>query len=282
MRDKISLPILALLFLIILLQPLFADYITRTRKVSINWSKGRIISRGSSSIKIEPHGSPIDYHNNSSTSINRARADAYTLAREEAIVNIYEAIKEIRIDVGNTVRDLIKDNKYIQTRLSALIEYSISENEYPVDFFTTQCEIKLRMSDIIASIPFDFPFQNFPLRDDTPISTYYSGLIVDGRGLNIKPMLFPSIYNDNGLEIYGRYYIKSQFACNFGMVSYCYSEEEAFNDKRAGKNPYFTVALKEIKGCPVLSDKDARRIFSDKETINNLAECRVIFILDRG
>ncbi len=51
--------------------------------------------------------------------------------------------------------------------------------------------------------------------------------------------------------------------------------------RAAGGRPYYTVAVKELKGCPVLADRDIRKIFSSGETVGQLKRCRVIFIIDK-
>lgn len=275
--------VIILIFILLVSSPLSisADYVTHIGNCSINWTKGNIISMERSEMIVGEMGVPIDSNNRNIISINRARVNAYFNAREKAIINIIEVIKSIRINSKKLIKDLIRADRFTQRSLSMLILNSIIEKEYIHDFFTTHCKIMLKISDIIESLNYEFPSCNFPLRDDIPISTFYSGLIIDGRGLDIKPMIFPSIYSEDGLEIYGRFYVDSKYAIKHRMTSYCYTEDEALNIKRAGDHPYFTIALNAINGCPVISERDVRKIFSDKNTINNLKRCRVIFILDR-
>ena len=280
MKNNTFIIILAI-FILMPIFRLYADYITYKGKGSINWTKGYILSKGKSSIYIKENGEPVDYYNMNPTTLNRARMNAYKKAREGAILEMIDSLQSIRIDNDNSIRDLVLTDTFTQKKLSALAFNSISVKEYPGDFFTSFCEVKLKTGDIIASLPFDFPSYNYPTIENTPISTYYSGIIIDARGLDIKPMLFPSIYNTSGREIYGRLYINSQYACRYGMVTYCYSEGDALKNKNAGKHPFYTTAIYKKKGCPVLSNKDARKILSHNGTINNLKKCRVIFILNR-
>ena len=261
---------------------LFADYITRSSNSSINWSKGYITAEGNSSIKIGEKGNPYNKYKKNLISINRARIDSYLEAREGAIVKIIEVIKSLRIDSDTTLNSLIIDNKFTQKRLFEVLSNSLKIKEYPIDFYSSKCKVKIRISDIITSIPYNFPSHDFPVKDDTTLQTYYSSLIIDGRDSNIIPMLFPSIYNEDGLEIYGRIYVDNKYLSKNGMVSYCYTSEEALVNKRAGEYPYFTVSIKEIKGCPVLSENDTRKILSCKKTIENLKKCKVIIILNKN
>ncbi len=99
------------------------------------------------------------------------------------------------------------------------------------------------------------PAIELPVIDDSPLKTDYTGLIVDGRGLKLEPMLFPSIYDGDGVEIYGRTFIDSRFALKHGLASYCHTEDEARALGRAGDRPYYSVALKSMNACPVISER---------------------------
>lgn len=259
--------------------PIHADFIISLKESSINWTKGVVTAQGRSSIVIGEKGSPITYYDRTTTTINKARIESYQIARDRALGSIIQTIKSIRVDSDSTLADLIGSNQLTQKKISEAIMHLFKVKEYPVDFYSTQCEVKIRIGDLIASIPYEFPSHDFPVRYDTPITTSYSSLIIDGRDLEIKPMLFPSIFTEDGLEIYGRYFVDSRYAARNGLASYCYDEDEAVKLPRAGDRPYYTSALKSFKGCPVVSERDARRILSSKDTINNLKKCRVIIIL---
>jgi len=119
------------------------------------------------------------------------------------------------------------------------------------------------------------------MRSDIEISTLYTSLIIDTRGLGVKPMLLPVIYNESGLEIYSKDYFLASEALKHNAVSYVYNEKDAVKHRKAGRKPYFTSALKENNGSPVISDEDVKRLFSHKKNLDYLKKCRVIFIIDR-
>lgn len=248
---------------------------------AINWQKGYIKSTGTASIKVEEKGVPVDYNTGSTISINRARRDSYLQARDNAIEKIIGKLKSLRIDPENRIDDLLHRDKFTQRRLSDKMTTSLVIKEYPLDFYRSACELKLNFYDILTALPYNYPENDFPGYQSTPLSSYYSSLIIDARGLDVKPMLLPSVYNEDGLEIYGRHFIEAASLLDGGMISYCYDENEAMRNERAGDRPFFTVALKSLKSCPVISEKASRRILGDPETIINLKKCRVIFIIDR-
>jgi hypothetical protein len=256
-----------------------ADFIVTFEESLINWTKGKVTAQGRSSIVIGKKGLPVTYHSRMATTINKARMESYEIARDRALENIIKTIKSIRVDSDTMLINLISSNILTQKKISEAITHLITFKEYPIDFYSAQCEATIKIGDLIASIPYEFPSHEFPVQDDIPLKTNYSSLIIDGRDLGIQPMLFPSIYTEDGLEIYGRYFVDSRYAARNGLAAYCYNEDEAMEVNRAGDRPYYTTALKSFKGCPVISERDARRILSSNYTINNLKKCKVIIIL---
>jgi hypothetical protein len=281
MMRLIKLKNLFILFIFAVFSTSIAQEVSKD-KSQINWQKGYIVSRGSSRITFNDTGAPVDALTGRVTSLNKAREAAYMYAKEAAITNMAEAIKSLRVDPQNRFTDIMMNNTITQKIISDKINNSMTCKEYPTGFDSSVCEAKLNFGSIIASIPYDFPSNDFPVRAEIPIATPYSSIIIDSRGLDVKPMLFPAIYSDTGLEIYSRNFIDSSYVVRGGMVSYCYNENQAQIDSRAGEHPYFSVAMKSLNNCPVLLEKDVRRIFSSQTTIINLKKCKVIFIIDKG
>ncbi|MBN2403636.1 MAG: hypothetical protein JXN64_14760 [Spirochaetes bacterium] len=278
---RIKINSLIIIFIIIFINTSTADEIFLKEKSLIDWERGHIVSKGKARIIFNDAGKPVDNVTGKAKSLNKAREAAYLSAMEAAIINMAEAVQSLRIDPNNRFIDIMMNDTSVQKSISDKLNNFIMCKEYPSGFDSAICEAKLDFGTIIASLPYDFPSNDFPARAEIPISTPYSGLIIDCRGLEVKPMLFPAIYSDTGLEIYGRNYIDSSFAVKGGMASYCYTENQALTDRRAGEHPYLSVAMKSLNSCPVLLGKDVRRIFSSQITINNLKKCRVILIIDK-
>ena len=111
----------------------------------------------------------------------------------------------------------------------------------------------------------------------------FSGLIIDCRGLSVKPALSPRVLDEQGKEIYGSAYVSRQWAIKYGMVGYAKDVSAAAKQERMGKNPGKIKALKaqgENSTDIVLSDKDAADVRSAAENLKFLSECRVMFIID--
>ncbi|MCL2026482.1 MAG: hypothetical protein FWG92_06725 [Leptospirales bacterium] len=245
-----------------------------------DWNKNMAIAFGTAYMRIDYNGTPISMSSGSPLSITEARRETYETAKDIAMEKIVAIIKNIRIDQDNTLRNMLEQESFTRQRLASALA-KIKYEEFSTGFDSSSCRARLSFGNIISSLPFSFPEDGFPERMDVPIETKYTGLIIDARRLDVKSMLFPVIYNKNGLEIISRKNINGATAVKYGMVSYASNEKEARQNKRLGKHPLYATAIEENRNCPVLSEKDVRRIFSSPETLKAMRECRIVFIIDK-
>jgi len=257
------------------------DFTQKYRNTSINWTKEIIISDSTADIKVTGDGQPLNIHTGIPTSINRARQAAYVHAANNATEEMAMSVQHIIVDPYTTMRELVQRESFTQVRLAELLHKNARRRVYPSGFTTAHCRLSIPMGDLLQAIPYTFPGKEFPDISGDTIPTEYTGLIIDARGLGLKPMLLPSLYDDTGREIFGRQYINSPRAVEKGTVAYCYNEDDAMRHAKSGYRPFFTIATKTKNGCPVLSSEDAKKIYSSPVTRKNLKNCNVIIILNR-
>ncbi len=245
----------------------------------IDWKSCVVSSKASASFETNEKGIPIAPISETESTLSRARSQAYIRARERALENLAATIRKIRVDGEKTVADILGEKEEARSKLSDAIAHLVSFREKPEGFYTASCEASIRFGDIIVALSFDFPELEFPGRDDAKIRTDYTSLVIDARGLEIHPMLFPSVYTEHGFELYGPRFAKASRARKLGIASYCRSEDEAMAHRKAGTRPYHVAAIRALRGCPVIADRDARRILSSPATKENLKNCNVIIIL---
>ncbi len=248
---------------------------------AVDWCRGIVVSHVVSKVDIDRRGTPVHRESGSVVSLNRGRVNAYHRARDLALENIARLVREIRIDGDTMLSDLIEEDETAQRRIANVIATRVKVREFPTGFAESTCRAELKIGDILHAVPYAYPGDDFPVRTDNPIPTRYTSLVVDTRGLHVEPMILPSVYNENGLEVYGRNYVDIRYAGKYGIASYASTDDEAMKSRIAGDHPFYTVAIKELKGCPVISDRDIRKLFSSEETMGHLKKCRVIFIIDK-
>lgn len=105
----------------------------------------------------------------------------------------------------------------------------------------------------------------------------YTGLIVDCRGLGLKPVMSPVIKNANGEPIYGYKNLDSATVIANGMASYTTDLSKA---TRAGSNPLVVkaVGLDNHNGNPILSVADANRVLIENGATGFLDRTNVVFV----
>ncbi len=248
---------------------------------SADWVNGKITVSGQSSVITDLMGRPVDNETGEVISIAEGGARAFERAKDMAFVAAVAELRGLRIDNHTLFSDLVHEDPLVRQHLSELLDSHAKYREVYIDYLTRGCILEINTGDIIRAVNYNFPAREFPLRSDIEVSTLYTSLIIDTRGLGIKPMLFPVIYNESGLEVYSKDYIIAGEAVKHNTVSYVYNEKDAVNHRKAGRKPFFTTALRKSDGAPVVSDEDIKRVFSDKKNLDYLRRCRVIFIIDR-
>ena len=105
----------------------------------------------------------------------------------------------------------------------------------------------------------------------------FTGLIVDCRGLGLKPVMSPVIKNANGQPIYGYKNLDYDKIIANGMAGYAQDIERA---GRAGKNPLVVraIALDNHNSTPVLSTADANRVLIENGATHFLDATNVVFL----
>ncbi len=257
-----------------------AALVTGPGQDEVDWSRGLIVTHGTWRVPLSDTGRPVN-QGGEVISINRGRVSAYRKARENAVENMVRLVRGIRVDADTTLEELLEQSDAARSRIVGVINGRVKVREYPLDFITSACRAELRIGDILQAVPYTYPGDEFPTRLDNPIPTRYSSLVIDTRGLRVEPMILPSVFSEEGLEVYGRFRVDIRHSTKYGIVAYATSQDEAMNNRLAGDRPYYTVALREMKGCPVIADRDVRKILSSPETVAQLKRCRVIFIIDK-
>lgn len=111
----------------------------------------------------------------------------------------------------------------------------------------------------------------------------FTGLLVDARGLDFRPALFPRVITEAGREVYGPAFAAEEAAVTEGLAGYYRTRNEALLDGRTGSNPLVVRAIR-VEGrnpCEaVISDADAARAHGSSRFLEKLARCRVGVLVD--
>jgi hypothetical protein len=111
----------------------------------------------------------------------------------------------------------------------------------------------------------------------------FTGLVVDARGLGVRPAMAPKVLNEQGEEVYGSRFVSREYAVDIGMVGYEKDINRARSNERVTDNPLVVTGIQASgpnKTDIVISSADAMKIHSAAANMNFLQHCKVMFILD--
>ncbi|MFA5519167.1 MAG: hypothetical protein WDA74_07940, partial [Spirochaetota bacterium] len=149
-----------------------------------DWVAGKIIVSEQSSVITDNNGNPLDSETGSIISIAEAGSRAFERAKDAAFISAVNILKEMRIDNEITLNELVNNDEIARQRFSLFLDSRVKFREVYVDYLTRGINLEIKIGDLLQVINYEFPQKEFPLRDDINISTSYTSLVIDARGLN--------------------------------------------------------------------------------------------------
>lgn len=244
-------------------------------KGSINWSRGVVQAKG---IGIPP---PKMSGN------SNARTVALTDAKLNAFRIILEIIKELRINGTTVVGDYAIQDPAIMSKIENMVKNAkVVKKEYLTDgTVKIKMEVNLRGGFAQLVLPKDIkPLDSITLMTMNKTSSpVFTGLVVDAKGLGVRPVMVPRILDENNQEVYGSAFVSREYAVQQGMSGYARNLKEILNNQRVADHPLVVKGLKtsgpglsEI----VISNADASKLRSTSESLYFMKKCRVIIVVD--
>jgi hypothetical protein len=108
-------------------------------------------------------------------------------------------------------------------------------------------------------------------------------LVIDTRGLKIKPVMVPKILDEDAREVYGSAFVSREYAVQQGMSGYSKDLSAAQSDQRVADHPLTVKGLRTAgveHSDIVISNTDAHRLRSASENLSFMRKCRVIIVVE--
>ncbi len=244
------------------------------------------------------------------------RASALRVAKTDALRNIIETVKGINLTSETVVENAMLVSDVIRTQVEGAIRgYRIVDTRY-MSTGDVEVDVEVPMTGVIlnALLPQDFGGgvlttggqllcptcgQAWPSGKPVPSGVtliqagqsggtqtagmVYTGLVIDARGLGIRPAMAPKVTDDKGDEVYGSRFVSREYAVDIGMVGYEKDINRARLNERVADNPLVIKGLKSSgpgKTDITISGADATKIHNAASNMNFLQHCKVMFILD--
>jgi hypothetical protein len=218
----------------------------------------------------------------------QARAMAERAAQVVALRNLLEAIKGVRVDSTTLVENFMVTSDVIRTEVSGFVQgATVMDKKYMSDG-SVEVTVGMKLTGALA----DALLPKGPLTPPTGITgtltpatpgQAYTGLIVDARGLGVRPAMVPKILNEDGREVYGSAWVNRDYAVREGMVGYLKDPLAAQTNPRVTDKPLMVKALKvsgDARVDLVVTNADAAMLHGAAQNLSFLEKCRVIVLVD--
>ncbi len=216
----------------------------------------------------------------------QARAMAERAAQVVAYRNLLEAVKGVRVDSTTTVENFMVTSDVIRTEVSGIIQgATVMDKKYMSDG-SVEVTVGMKLTGALAEALMPKGGATPPTSGAAPgaaAGQLYTGLVVDARGLGVRPALAPKILNEDGKEVYGSAWISRDYAVREGMVGYLKDPAAAQTNPRVADKPLMVKAIKasgDARVDVVISNADAAAIQSASQNLSMLEKCRVIILVD--
>jgi len=111
----------------------------------------------------------------------------------------------------------------------------------------------------------------------------YTGILIEAKGLESRPALFPQVVTESGDDVFSADFAKPEQMTQHGLVGYFHDRTQALTADCVGSNPLIVRALgvTGTNSCDlIVSQADAARIHGSKSNLELLSRCRVGFLVD--
>jgi hypothetical protein len=216
----------------------------------------------------------------------QARAMAERAAQVVAYRNLLEAIKGVRVDSTTLVENFMVTSDVIRTQVSGFVQgATVMDKKYMSDG-SVEVTVGMKLSGALA----DALLPKEPAAPPTGFGVtpgaagqVYTGLIVDARGLGVRPAMAPKVLNETGQEVYGSAWINRDWAVREGMAGYLKDPVQAQQNPRVTDKPLLVKAIKasgDARVDVVISNADAAMVHGATQNLSFLEKCKVIILVD--
>jgi hypothetical protein len=217
------------------------------------------------------------------------RAGALEAAKLMALRNLLQTVKGMSLTSETTVENAMVQSDVIQTRVEGIVRNFRVINQRYMSDGSVEVDVEIPLSGILldALLPAMgtpmAPGQGYPGYQAIPANVVYTGLIIDARGIGVRPAMAPKILDEQGNEVYGTGYVSREFAVQQGVVGYEKDINRAKTNERVTANPVIVKGIKASgtnKSDVVISSNEAQQILNAAKNQSFMEQCRVMIILD--
>jgi hypothetical protein len=261
----------------------------------VNWMSGFLTAKG------------IGVASTSAVNGGQRRAQAFTAAETLARRNLLAIIKGVHLDSTTNVDGAMLVSDLVNKRVTGFLQGAQVIDSKVLPDGSAEVTVAIRAIGPLADLV--LPAQHSP-RPAPPVAMppappapptpstpppspmvapvppkpeIFTGLVVDARGLNLRPAISPKLISASGQEIYGSAVVDREWAVREGMAGYAKDLLAAQSSNRVAEKPFVVKAIRATgasKTDVVLSDADAAKLLATAENLSFLERARVMIVVD--
>ncbi len=222
----------------------------------------------------------------------QARRSALRIAKADALRQLIEIVNGVTLTSETVMSGAMLDD-VIKTRVEGLIRGArqigspsyLSDTSVEVEYqvpMSSISEIMLPVPSLTAGALAN-PAVTGTAVSPPPAAGGITGLIIDARGVGLRPAMAPRVLDQNGNVIYGPGNYSREYAVTNGVAGYSKTLEAARADTRVQGNPLIVKCVASSgtnRADMVVSNADISKINSADRSFNILRDCRVLILLD--
>lgn len=265
--------------------------VERSSSGQVNWTDGVIQATGL--------GAPP-----ANMGPGQARAMAERAAYTVAVRNLLEIVKGVRVDSATLVENYIVKNDVIKTQVSGFVRGAqiVKKDVQPDGGVEVTVQVPLWGGEsLLSAFMAEKGIEPRELPPESPTDEGTTGLVIDARGLGVKPAVFPAVVDDKGAVVYGPEIVDRAAAEKAGLVEYRTLPKGAnisslFGEDvyvirpvsippapREGRRPLKIKGLDKagsLKANIMISSEDAQKIRGDGQMKGALGRSKVVIVTD--
>jgi hypothetical protein len=258
---------------------------------TVNWTSGWVKATG---IGVPP-----------ATAGSAGKAMAQRAAFSVAVRNLLEVVKGVRIDAATLVENYIVQNDVIKSQVTGFVKGAQIEKTIESPDGSVEVLVKAPLWGVNSL--YDPFLDQMGVQDQKlppePAEDSYTGLVIDARGLGVKPACFPAVLDDKGEAVYGPKTVDRAAAQKDGMVHYMAAPRGADLSSLFGDGAYIVRPVQSTPPAPpregrkplkikggdkagalkaniIISSEDARKIRDDAQLTVALKRSKVVIVTD--
>lgn len=231
----------------------------------VNWTERTIVATGSGAPDLK------------AANVAVARLGAERVAKLDALRNILETLKGVRVSSEVTVENEMVTSSKMRTKIEGVARrFKVLRTKYYSDGGV----------DLVVQMSLDGKLASTLLKtggETKAADASNSGLIIDARGLKVMPALAPKLLDEAGKVLYSSESLSPESLESKGVVGYFKDFEAAKKSERIGAKPITLKPLKladSSKTDVVLSNADAEKLKAAGGTLKYLTQGNVIIVID--